>query len=96
MTEQTNAVNDLLTNDEIKILVADMTALYAHPDNANKFSWFIESFIGAVLLHPHCKTRVNEIMTKFNQQLEHPLSHSEKQTVYEQLERRLRDELSTN
>ena len=27
MTEQTNAVNDLTTNDEIKTIVADMTAL---------------------------------------------------------------------
>lgn len=93
MTEQTNAVNDLLTNETIKQITRRQTNLYKNPDNVNRLSWFIESFIGAVLLHPHCKTRVTEIMTKFNQQLDHPLSHSEKQTVYEQLERWLRDEL---
>ena len=86
-TEQTNAAND-----EIKSLVADMTALYAHPDNANKFSWFIDVFVGASLLHPNDLLRAIEVVNKFNQRLEEPLTKHEQDLLLKRLERRLCDE----
>lgn len=77
----------------INSTIRRMTELYSHPNNANRFAWFTESFIDAFLLHPDSKAIVTEIMTKFNQQLEQPLTKSEQQAVYERLMRRLRYEL---
>lgn len=70
-----------------------MTEFYSHPNNTNRLGWFAESFIGAFLLHPQSNARVMGIMAKFNQQLERPLTQLEQQSIFEKLERQLRNEL---
>lgn len=71
----------------------DMAELYSHPDNANRFDWFSECFIGAYLLYPHSKNKIMQIVTKFNQQLKQLLTQFEQKAVYRQLERQLHNEL---
>ncbi|TPF00964.1 hypothetical protein DIS13_08365 [Weissella paramesenteroides] len=71
--------------------MAGVFELYHNPINENRYDHYIYSFLNALMLYPDDLKQALELANKLNNQLVQPLTETEKEFAYQQLEARWAD-----
>lgn len=71
--------------------MAGVFELYQNPINEKRYDHYIYSFLNALMLYPDDLKQALELANKLNNQLVQPLTETEKEFAYQQLETRWAD-----